>query len=78
MQVKFLHNLGINDASYCSKAFKCQVNHNECSAGSTVDLHPKAVEYLGKKYPALFEVVESIRGVAPKPAVTAPKMESAK
>lgn len=64
MQVKFLQNLGSNDARECNAAHHTQLNYKDCVIDAVVDLPEAAVEFLGKKYNALFEPVKAVRGQA--------------
>lgn len=63
MLVRFLQNLGTDDASAVSKAFTCTIDAKKCVVGAVVDLPEDAAGYLAGKYKALLETVD-VKGVA--------------
>jgi hypothetical protein len=60
MKVKFLQSLGRLDAKVCKDKFGCELEVADCAEGKTVELPPKVADYLGGKYPALFETVKAV------------------
>ncbi len=75
MLVKFGTNLGRDEAAACNLACGTKINFKECTKDAEVDIPESAVEWLSKKHgpdQVLVKPVESVRGVAKKPEVTAP------
>lgn len=72
MRVTFLQNLGLSDARLVNEKLNAGIDPTKLpQIGDTIELPDRAAEYLGSKYPALFESA-TVRGVAKKPEVTAP------
>lgn len=72
MQYRFTQNLGSEDARYIRQHFHFDLDHKECTIGAVVEIKEDAASYLNGKYKALLEPVESVKGVAKKPEITAP------
>lgn len=78
MLVQFLQNLGGDDARQIKAELGVSVDHAAAVAGAVIELDDRAAEWLGKKYPALFESADKpatkpvVKAEAKKPELTAP------
>lgn len=72
MQYRLRQSLGTVDARHCNKELGASIDLKKLSAGDVIDLNDESCEYLGKKYPALLEPAEKVRGQAKHAEITAP------
>ena len=72
MQVRFLQNLGTDDARAVNNACKCDIDAKKCCIGAVVDIPESAIAWFGKKYNALFEPATKVKAVAKDSEITAP------
>ncbi len=72
MQVRFLQNLGTEEARAVGDACKCSIDASKCVIGAVVDVPDAALSLLGKKYDALFEPSGKVKAIAKDSELTAP------
>jgi len=72
MQVRFLGNLGSDDARAVNTACRCSIDPKKCVVGAVVDIPDDAAAMLAKKYEALFEPAGKVKAVAKESEITAP------
>lgn len=74
MQYRLGSSLGLIDARKCNADFGAHLPlvPASLSKGQVVELPETAAAYLSKKYKALLEPVEKVKGESKKPEITAP------
>jgi hypothetical protein len=70
MKVRFLQNLGTDDAQAAGRACECTIDASKCTLGAVVEIPDKAAAWLSKKYVALFEQAGNVKAVSKDPEIT--------